>query len=541
MIKKVVSFLLVFCICFLTLSTGIYVTADVDDNIEPIAAPAPKMSLAQLKAKFPDGKYWNHANNPGSENSKNNQDGYTTTPCPVNNGTIGSSSQTCNAFMPGTYQLSWQCMGFAEKLGYDFSGYNPRENANGWQTYTSSSALDNLKAGDIVRRNGHSIFVTAVNGENVTYGDCNSDGHCIIRWDKTITKTKLATSFQHVRSAPFALEVGGTVSTNTLTVNFNINGGTIPGSDKVTYQYTVVDGDGINVRSGAGTTYSVVTALPKGAVFTVTETKVGGSYTWGKTTYNGKTGWCVISEDWTTKKEIRTTNYYTDSKGMIYKSATSAYHSSSFSKGVAYTSGLPAAKDLGIEYTNYTFLGWSTNKDGEAIDLSKGFTPESLVPELANGSKTVTLYAIWKYNKEITSFEISKGTEKKLYVLGEEFDNSIIKLKLKYVDGTTKEVVTGFTVSGYDNSKLGKQTITVTYEGKTKTFDITVVEFLNGDLDDNKKVDLGDVTILAQLAAGWQVECVMDRTDVNGDGGADLSDVVILAQYVAGWEGIELK
>ena len=98
-------------------------------------------------------------------------------------------------------------MGYAEKLGYDSTGFNPRVNANGWSTSTSSSALNNLKAGDIVRykNNGHSIFVTAVNGDTVTYTDCNSDGHCIIRWDQKISKATLRASFTHVRIAPRTL------------------------------------------------------------------------------------------------------------------------------------------------------------------------------------------------------------------------------------------------------------------------------------------------------------------------------------------------
>lgn len=169
------------------------------------------MTSAQLQAKFPDGMYWNHAGNPGSSNSVNNQDGYTSTPC-SKHGTTGTSRQTCNGFAPGGSQLSWQCMGFAEKLGYDFTGSNPRENRNGWSTSTSKASLNSLKAGDIVRykNNGHSIFITAVNGDTVTYADCNSDGHCRIRWNKTISKPALASSFTYKRSAPYGLAAGST-------------------------------------------------------------------------------------------------------------------------------------------------------------------------------------------------------------------------------------------------------------------------------------------------------------------------------------------
>ena len=176
-------------------------TQDTDSKIQVYSSG--KMTLSELRNKFPAGKYWNHAGNPGSSNSKNNQDGYTSTPCPKH-GNVGTSSQTCNGFAPDGTQLSWQCMGYAEKLGYDVTGFNPRNNSNGWTTSTNSSALDNLKAGDIVRykNNGHSIYVTAVNGDTVTYTDCNSDNHCVIRWDQQISKSTLRSSFTHVRSAP---------------------------------------------------------------------------------------------------------------------------------------------------------------------------------------------------------------------------------------------------------------------------------------------------------------------------------------------------
>ncbi|MBR0485170.1 MAG: CHAP domain-containing protein [Oscillospiraceae bacterium] len=184
-------------------SVPLYVPAEKIMPDLMITANAANLSLAELQNKFPDGKYWNHAGNPGSSNSVNNQDGYTSTPC-SKHGVVGTSKQTCNGFCPSGTQLSWQCMGFAEKLGYDSTGYNPRNNANGWQTYTNSSALDNLKAGDIVRykNDGHSIFVTAVDGDTVTYADCNSDGHCIIRWNKTISKATLRSTFTHLRSSP---------------------------------------------------------------------------------------------------------------------------------------------------------------------------------------------------------------------------------------------------------------------------------------------------------------------------------------------------
>ena len=127
--------------------------------------------IKALKSKFPDGKYWNHAPIQGTGKKYNNQNHWTDTPCPVH-GNCGTSTQTCNGFMPEDNELSWQCMGFAEKLGYDLTGYNPRSSP--WKIeYT----FKNIKPGAIIRiGDHHSIFVTKVfknsNGErSLEYAD----------------------------------------------------------------------------------------------------------------------------------------------------------------------------------------------------------------------------------------------------------------------------------------------------------------------------------------------------------------------------------
>lgn len=58
--------------------------------------------------------------------------------------------------------------------------------------------------------------------------------------------------------------------------------------------YKVDSYDGINLRKGAGTSYPTLTAIPDGTEIVVTSTKKADGYTWGKTTYDGYTGWCVL-------------------------------------------------------------------------------------------------------------------------------------------------------------------------------------------------------------------------------------------------------
>ena len=162
------------------------------------------MTFTQLRRKFPAGKYWNHAHNPGNAKSQNNADGWTDTPCPGSHtDMIDTELQTCNAYWPGDYMIGLQCYGYADKLGYDATGIDPET----WEKKTYSGALYDLKAGDIVRidnGNGgqHSIFVIDVEGEDVIYTDCNEGGTCVIRWDQTITKNDLADHFVYVKVCP---------------------------------------------------------------------------------------------------------------------------------------------------------------------------------------------------------------------------------------------------------------------------------------------------------------------------------------------------
>lgn len=58
--------------------------------------------------------------------------------------------------------------------------------------------------------------------------------------------------------------------------------------------YAVNSSNGINLRKGAGTKYSTLTAIPNKTEIVVTDTKSADGYTWGKTTYAGITGWCVL-------------------------------------------------------------------------------------------------------------------------------------------------------------------------------------------------------------------------------------------------------
>lgn len=71
--------------------------------------------------------------------------------------------------------------------------------------------------------------------------------------------------------------------------------------------YTVKVDDSLNMRSGAGTSYSIIASIPNGAKLTVTKTAVSGTNSWGYTTYNNKTGWVALDYCVYTSEIVTTT------------------------------------------------------------------------------------------------------------------------------------------------------------------------------------------------------------------------------------------
>ena len=91
-----------------------------------------------------------------------------------------------------------ECHGYALQLRIDLTGKNPMRTCT---KIKNKSAINNLQAGDLVRyrNDGHTIIVTAVNGNDVVYTDCNWNHDKKIRWNVHITKQELMNNF-HVYS-----------------------------------------------------------------------------------------------------------------------------------------------------------------------------------------------------------------------------------------------------------------------------------------------------------------------------------------------------
>jgi|GEM_PF-1422803 len=182
--------------------------------------------LTAEQAKYPAGKYWNHVGM-----ATDNSEGYTDSPCTLHGASgvdhvAGTNGCTCNHFRdpdagsssavyPAVWHLSAsQCMGFANKLGYDMFG------STKWSRITSASDSNyaaNIRVGDIVRISGHSAFVISKTTDNkITVGECNyvarSSGQgCLIAWGRAIDLTTTTIEY-YERAQNYDGIVAGTIA-----------------------------------------------------------------------------------------------------------------------------------------------------------------------------------------------------------------------------------------------------------------------------------------------------------------------------------------
>lgn len=190
-LKHILSavFAVTFMLCTVTSAAVPSFAKQLDESESSVGAGG--LTLADLKAKFPNGCYWNHIVNSSHRyvdyedyGTCNNPDGYTWSPCYSHNANAPVGQCDCN-----TFAHAMQCAGFAKKISYDVYGSYPTS----WGT----TNVWNCKPGDVIHygvtnenSNGHWVMVIARNGNTLTFGECNANtliyGGCRISWDRTL-------------------------------------------------------------------------------------------------------------------------------------------------------------------------------------------------------------------------------------------------------------------------------------------------------------------------------------------------------------------
>ena len=88
-----------------------------------------------------------------------------------------------------------------------------------------------------------------------------------------------------------------------------------------------------------------------------------------------------------------------------------------------------------------------------------------------------TTFTVVVEQPELVSIEVKTTPTKLTYQVGEQLDLTGLVVEAVMSNGTKETIsITNDMVSGFDSSKTGTNTITISYEGKTVTIDLTIVQ-----------------------------------------------------------------
>ena len=140
--------------------------------------------------------------------------------------------------------------------------------------------------------------------------------------------------------------------------------------------------------------------------------------------------------------------------------------------------------------------------------------------------------------KSVTGIEIDSLPTKTVYTEGDGFDVTGGKIKVIY-DNESFEIVDmkESMISGFDSSKTGEQTVTVSFSGFETSFDVMVNEWVyeTGDINLDKKVDIMDVYYIRLIAAKLRkpTEQQILLGDVDLDGKITAIDANLIRKFAA--------
>ena len=112
----------------------------------------------------------------------------------------------------------------------------------GMEANEITRSVKGRRCDSVQKNNGHSIWVTAVNGDTITYADCNSDRQCKIMWGKTISKSEVAATLTNVYVAPYAATNASSAPTN-------------PTVSKSAFWYDIKDTISLYIHADGATSY----------------------------------------------------------------------------------------------------------------------------------------------------------------------------------------------------------------------------------------------------------------------------------------------
>ena len=196
----------------------------------------------------------------------------------------GYGMPNCTAY---AYGRAYEILGSEPKLSWNnaeqWYGYNK---ANGYYKYGQTPKVGAIACWSYNGGGGHVAVVEKVENGQITFSNSAWSGkRFYLSYASTSDKNAGGNSWWNFQGYIYLGDFSGSTSTTQATTK------------KVTYTtgtYKTDVDDYLNMRSGAGTSYSYVTSVPGNVTLNVTKVSASGGYTWGYTSYNGKTGWVAL-------------------------------------------------------------------------------------------------------------------------------------------------------------------------------------------------------------------------------------------------------
>ena len=178
------------------------------------------------------------------------------------------------------------------------------------------------------------------------------------------------------------------------------------------------------------------------------------------------------------------------------------------------------------EKEGYRFLGWNHDAAANYSIYQPG--------DSWTANAGATMYAIWQAESAVPqSLEILSPATTNLYFVGDTLDTSGLELLLHYSDGSAKRVTDGYEVTGFSSAAPADVTVTLTVDGISTGYSVTVVEYLPGDVDKNREINKADVLQLLWHISFPELFPIEVPADYTGDSEVDKEDVLQLLWHVS--------
>ena len=290
---------------------------------------------------------------------------------------------------------------------------------------------------------------------------------------------------------------------------------------KTMEKWRITSATGVRLRSGSSTSAEIIDVLPYKYVAAVTEKIENEGFLWGKTIYNGKSGWTVLDYAEHLSGEVAVDEKTNDDIQEKWRITSYNGVNLRLKPGLsAEKTGLLNYNDIIMVYEKDEADGYTwgrtnyNNKPGWCVlDYAEQVFPENIARGKLMGIRVQTL------------------PDKLVYMSGELFDDSGMTVVAVYSDGT-EEYVNDYGCSG-NTVTPGHNIIRIDYQSVSCEFTVRV-NCASGDVDENGVTDFRDYSEIKKYMLKKSEQ--IDNADTNSDDKVNVLDLIRLKQKVFNYE-----